>query len=360
MISTQRLPYWLRLGVIFPLVFLNGWLFLLLCEYLRPIPEIVLSASLIAFLLDYPILFLERRSIPRGLAITLVVLLTLFLLSLLGFVIGPLVFQQLVDFANKLPAWIEEGQKQLATLDQQPALQRLPIDVSSITTQLANQLSTALRTLTSRLIGFTLNTINSTVNFIVTIVLTILLVLNGKRLWSGILSWLSPEWNQKLQLFLQQSFQSYFLGQSIVASILGVALALTFEILKVPFGLLFGVAIGAASLIPFGGTFSIIVVSLLLVLQNPLLGLEVFVTAIIVAQINENAVAPRLLGGITGLNPVVIIVSLLLGVKIGGFLGLLLAVPTASLIRRIIDSIHTPNIAIAVEAGAIDLYRKEN
>jgi predicted PurR-regulated permease PerM len=54
--------------------------------------------------------------------------------------------------------------------------------------------------------------------------------------------------------------------------------------------------------------------------------------AVIIEQIVENALAPRLLGEFTGLNPALILLSLLAGAKIAGFLGLILAVPLASLI----------------------------
>ena len=55
--------------------------------------------------------------------------------------------------------------------------------------------------------------------------------------------------------------------------------------------------------------------------------------AIILEQIIENGIAPRLLGGFTGLNPVWILVSLLIGTKVGGILGLLIAVPIAGFIK---------------------------
>ncbi|EDX77109.1 hypothetical protein MC7420_246 [Coleofasciculus chthonoplastes PCC 7420] len=57
------------------------------------------------------------------------------------------------------------------------------------------------------------------------------------------------------------------------------------------------------------------------------------VVAIIIEQIIENVIAPRLLGGFTGLNPVWLLVSLLIGAKIGGVVGLLIAVPMAGFIK---------------------------
>ncbi|MDY7020628.1 MAG: AI-2E family transporter [Cyanobacteriota bacterium] len=338
--STQKLPQWFYIALVFPLLFINGWFLLLLLKYLQPVPSIVLTASLIAFLLEYPIVFLEDRGVPRGVAITGVILLSLLLLGILVFVLSPLVFQQLIEFANRLPAWIEEGRKQINTLDEDTILQYLPMDISDITTQVTSQVSRALKSLTAEVIDLTLNTINSALNLVITVVLTILLVLKGERLWNGLLSWLPQEWNTQIQRTIQQSFRGYYAGQAILAFILSIALSLAFLILNIPFWLLFGFGIGVSSLIPFGGTFALIVISTLLALHNIFLGLKVLVTALIIGQINENVIAPRLLGKITGLNPALVIVSLLTGVKVAGVLGLLLAVPTASLVKKIADNIR--------------------
>ncbi|EAW36455.1 AI-2E family transporter [Lyngbya sp. PCC 8106] len=338
--STQKLPRWFYLALAFPLLFLNAWFLLLLFKYLQPVPGIVLTASLIAFLLEYPIVFLEQRGVPRGFAITGVILLALVFLGFLIFVLSPLVFQQLIEFVNRLPAWIEEGRKQLDTLDEQTILQYLPMDISDLTAQISGQLSRTLKSLTAEIIDLTLNTINSALNLIVTVVLTILLVLNGEKLWDGLISWLPGEWSEQIQLTIQQSFRGYYSGQAILALILSIALSFAFLIFQIPFWLLFGFGIGSLSLIPFGGTFAVLVISTLLALHNVFLGLKVLAIALIIGQINENVIAPRLIGGITGLNPALVIVSLLAGVKIAGVLGLLLAVPTASLVKKIADNIR--------------------
>ncbi len=337
MLPSLKLPNWLNFWLIFPLIVLDGWLILLLCKYLQPMPSIVLTASLIAFLLELPIMFLEKQGLPRGLAISLVLLLALVILIIISLILVPLVFEQSIEFASRLPDWLAKAEAQLEKLDNQGILANFPLDLSSLTTQLINQISTTFKSFTRQLIGFTLETINSTLNLLVTLVLSILLVINGPKLWCGLLSWLPILWRNRLTASLRPSFQGYFAGQAIIALISGIALAVSFTVLQIPFGLLFGIGIGIASVIPFGGTITIALVSILLAFQNLWLGVKVLVVALIVGQINENVIAPRLIGGITGLNPAVVFISLLIGAEVGGFLGLILAVPTASVIKRIAD-----------------------
>jgi predicted PurR-regulated permease PerM len=59
MLSYQKLPQWLKVSLTFPLIFLNGWVILLLYHSLQPISSIVIAACLVTFLLEYPIVFLE-------------------------------------------------------------------------------------------------------------------------------------------------------------------------------------------------------------------------------------------------------------------------------------------------------------
>ncbi len=345
MLSDLKLPGWLTFGLILPLIFIDGWLIVQLFEYFQPITSIVILASLLAFLLEFPIVFLEKRGLGRGLAILLVLISALIAVSIISLILGPLIFQQLVEFANRLPVWLNKIEQQIQFLDDQSILQNLPVDLSDLSTQLIQQTSTALKSLTSQLISLTFETISSTVNLLITLILCILLVIFGPELWRGLLSWLPTLWQDRIQAALQPSLQNYFVGQAIIALLLGSVLSVAFTVLQIPFGLLFGVGIGFSSIIPFGGTISILLVSGLLAFQSLWLGLKVLVTAIVLGQINENVVAPRLIGGMTGVNPAVVLIAVLMGAKVAGFLGLLLAVPTASFIKRIGDMMRNADDA---------------
>ncbi len=118
-----------------------------------------------------------------------------------------------------------------------------------------------------------------------------------------------------------------------MASSLGVTLTIVFLLLGVPFGLLFGLMIGTMALIPFGGTVGIVLVTLLVVLRDFALGLKVLLACVLVQQIFENLIAPRILGRVTGLNPFWVLLSILAGARVGGLLGVIIAVPIAVIIK---------------------------
>ncbi|AKG21098.1 AI-2E family transporter [Calothrix sp. 336/3] len=336
--SGSQLPRWLTISLAFPLAILNGWVFLQAVQYFQPLVNIFVAAILLAFVLDYPIRFFQKQRVKRKIATIVVLLLTIVLVVALGFTLVPLILEQLNELTNLLPAWIDSGTEQLQALQTWAAKQKLPENLSSLPTQILDRLSNQLQSFTGTILGFAVDTIGTFFNVLLTVVLTIYLVFNGDRLWDGIFQWFPPHISTKVRQFLREDFHNYFIGQATVGAVLAIALILIFLVLKVPLALLFGLAIGFFSLFPFGTGIGIAIVSILVGLKDFWLGVEVLISAVTIDQINSNFIAPRLLGNLTGLNPVWVVISLLLGVKIGGILGLFVAIPIASFIKDVADS----------------------
>lgn len=333
-----KLPRWLSLSLAFPLAVLNGWVLLQVMQYFQPLVSIFVAASLLAFVLDYPIRFFQQRGVKRNLAVGSVLLLAVVIVVALALTLVPLILEQLNELANFLPSWIDSGTQQLQAFQDWAAAQQLPVNLSGLLTQLLDRLSNQLQSFTGQILSFAVDTIGSVVNVLLTVVLTIYLVLNGERLWDGIFQWFPLHIGSQVRQLLREDFQNYFIGQAILGALLAVALILVFLALQVPLALLFGIVIGFFSLFPFGTGIGIAIVSLLVGLQNFWLGIEVLAVAVAIDQVNSNFVAPRLLGNLTGLNPVWVVISLLLGTKLGGLLGLLVAIPIASFIKGVADS----------------------
>jgi predicted PurR-regulated permease PerM len=330
----EKQPPVIKLAILFPLVFLNVWLLSLLCVYLQPIVSILVTAGLAAFLLNYPIRLLEQLGLKRYVAIGAVFLVALILLVVLGFFLVPLLLEQLKELITNLPSWLESGSKQLEQFVNSPFAQGLPVDVSNLVAEPVQKITNEIQSLARQSISFVLSTLGSIINILITLVLAIFLILGGENFWNGIFDWLPAKRGRLLQESIAQSLQNYFAGQGILAILLSVVLSIIFTIMQVPYGLLFGIGAGLISFVPYGGVFGNIIVTVLVMLQNFGLGLEVLAVTLVIGQINENIVAPRLLGEIIGLNPAWLLLSLLVGAKIAGLLGLILAVPIASAIKN--------------------------
>lgn len=159
---------------------------------------------------------------------------------------------------------------------------------------------------------------------------------------------------RSLQTTLPRSFRNYFIGQGTVALILGTLLAIAFTLFRIPYGFLFGVFIGSLALFPYGGTFGITLVTLLLALKSIGLGVTVLAISTVVDQVVENGIAPRLMGHLTGVHPVWVVIAILIGGKIAGILGVVLAVPIASTVKEVMDIYKPKRIPLTTRPSSID------
>ncbi|GAB4143325.1 MAG: AI-2E family transporter [Cyanobacteria bacterium J069] len=333
----NRLPQWVLWGLALPLVVLNGWALLIVMDYFRQLLTIFVGANLLAFVLSYAVRWLQRQGLSRDRAILLVLLATLALLLVLAVTLIPILIDQMNGLALRLPTWIESSNQQFQDIQRWASARRLPIDLIDFMARLQEALVTQLQPLSSGVLGVGLGLAGSALDFVIMIALTFYLLLHGERLWDGILRWLPGGRGRQIRRSLRQSFHNYFSGQASLAVVMGLSMITVFLLLQVPFGLLFGLAVGVMTLIPLGAPLSICLISFLVGLSSFWLGMKMLVVGIVVDQAIENAIAPRLLGRFTGLNPVWVIVALLIGARVAGVLGILMAVPTAGFVKAMLD-----------------------
>ena len=331
-------------GIVFalPVIVLNIWAASAIFNYFNSLLVIVIVASLLAFLLNYPVNLLQIKGSNRESTSIVVFLLSVSILLGLGVTLVPLALQQAQQLILSLPKWIDSAKQQLLLFNVQLESMGFPLNLNALTEQLIDRLKSQLQSITEQALSLALFTVTSLIDSLLTLVLTFYLLQHGDELWASLVSWLPGKFRAPFSQTLRQSFEKFFLGQFILATSLGSSLTLAFLWLRVPFGLLFGLTIGTIALVPFGGSVGIVIVTLLVALRDIWLGVKVLATAVLVQQIIENIVAPRVLGSITGLNPVWVFISILTGVRVGGLLGVIIAVPTAVVIKTALEAIRVP------------------
>lgn len=338
----KALPGWFRLWLLFPLLFLNAWLLLLLIEYLQPLIGILVLAAIFAFLLNLPAQGLQKLGILRIWALAIVFLIALLVLGGAVLTVGPLIVGQLSALVTNLPQLVESGDHQLLALQNFAVTQNLPLDLTDVLYRAIDQLGSVFQLASSQLRNVLTGTISSLINILSFLVLTLFMIIGGENAWEGIFSWLPSPWNETLQESIQTTFRRYFGTQALLAGLISVAQTLNLFLLGVPYAVLFGFLIGVATLIPYASAFIIILICMIVALQDFGLGVEVLIAATAIGQINDILISPRLMGNTIGLNPIWLITALFIGGKIGGVLGLLVAVPVASVIKSTADKLRTP------------------
>ena len=333
MVKFRRLPRWALWSLFLPMLALNGWVALKIFEYFQSFFTIAIAATLCAFILSYPVDWLQRFRLPKAGAVGTVLLAGLMAISLAGVTWLPPLFDQVAQLSENLPNWFDTSKTNLEGLQSWTTQQNLPVDVAGLITQLETYLSSQSQAASGFILSALPDAVANILDIFLTLVLTIYLLLHGDEIWQGLFRWLPVPASQRLKPAITESFHNYFISQAAVSLMMGIALTIAFLIIQVPFGLLFGLAVGVMTLIPFGAGLGIVIVSGVTALKSIWLGLRVLVVAAVIDQVIEQAIAPSLIGGMIGLNPVWILVALLIGAKVLGVLGLILAVPVASSIK---------------------------
>jgi predicted PurR-regulated permease PerM len=259
-----------------------------------------------------------------------------------GFVtLLPLLIDQTNQLISRIPDWLATSSNNLRALDAMAKERNLPLDLQGFGSRINEQIERQLNPLAGQAFTIALSTVNWVVNSTFVLVLAFYMLLSGARLWNGIIGLLPPQYGIPLRESLRLNFHNFFISQILLAVFMAIALIPIFYMLKVPFTLVFALVIGIAEIIPLvGAALGIGLVSAVLMLQDFWLGLWVAGSATVLQQIRDNIIAPKLLGDFTGLNPIWIFVALLVGLQVAGFLGLVVAVPIAGVIKSTLDVVR--------------------
>jgi predicted PurR-regulated permease PerM len=318
-------------GLSGPVIFLNLWMLGQLFIYFEGLITFTALSAILALVLDYLVRFLERLNLNRTQAI--LVVLVLFLLSLvtLGVTLIPIILDQATQLAQGLPSVLEAGDRNLKWLQDFLLQRNLKLDLAEIT----NQATAQIQGIIALLPGLAINTVGQIFSSVFLVVLAFYMLLYGDRFWNGLIQMFPPRFATAFNTSLQQQFHQFFLTQVLLALVMVIFLLPTFLIINVQFSLLFTLLIGLFEIIPlFGATIGIGIVCLLaLGLQGWFTAVKILVACIIFQQITDNIIAPRIRGDFTGLNPIWIVISLLVGGRVAGFIGVVLAMPIAATIK---------------------------
>lgn len=326
------------------LVLAASWATLVTIGYIGELVSVFLTAALLAFLFNYPVKVLQQF-LPRILAIALVYLTAIVAITFIGLTVVPPVFNQGVQLVTNLPSLVQSGRQQLDNFQLWSVEHNLPFDVRIVASQLLSRVQAQAEVIASKGLGLVVGTFNWFLDLIFIVVISFYMLVDGERVWGGITSFLSPIVSQVLTESLQKNLQKFISGQLLLGVFMAVMLTFAFWLLKVPFFLLFAVFIGLMEVIPFvGASLGIGTVVIIVAFIDWWLALQVLGTSVIVQQIKDNLVSPRLMGGLTGFSPVILFMALLLGAKFGGLLGVVLAIPLTGVIKSIAEIVFDPDL----------------
>lgn len=134
------------------------------------------------------------------------------------------------------------------------------------------------------------------------------------------------------------ALQQFIRGRMLMAIFVGILTMIYLLILRVDFAIIIGLITCVADIIPFVGPFLGCVPAVLFALvDSPIKAFWVLVLFVLVQWVENNILAPKLIGDSTGLNPLIILISIIIGGGIFGVWGMVISVPITSIIFILID-----------------------
>ncbi|HLJ58601.1 MAG TPA: AI-2E family transporter [bacterium] len=287
-----------------------------------------------------------RFRLPRGAAIGALYLAIFIVVVLISaMVIAPAVGETR-RFVQQAPSLLTEGRQWLAGVRvQRPWVPDLASDLDHLSAQGSNaaMLGSGAAVLALRLAG-------GLVAAITVLVVTFYMLLEGASIKSAFLTVFPQEERPRVSLLLHRigmKFGGWLRGQLLLAVSVAVPVSLVLLAIGIPYPFLIGVIAGVGELIPLVGLTLAAVIAVLVTLGQPAWQLLAVVIFFVVAMnLESHILIPRLMARVLGLSPLLTIVALLIGVKLLGLLGGLLALPVAAAVqvmaREVVQEINSP------------------
>ncbi len=314
--------------IIFALAFL--W-------YIRNIVAIFFVSMLLAALIDPFADWFAKRHIPRALAVMIVYLVLFAFLTVIAVVIVPIISEQFVQLTANLSTFSKDFENTFAQIQSFSAQHGFSQNVSSSLQSFRDGFSQSIGSVFSTVKGI----FGGLATLIIILVLTFYMVAEGEKMQKYFKS-LAPVAYQpyvaEIMKKIQLKIGAWLRGQLLLGFIIGLASFIVLSFLGVRYALLLAIIAGFCEMIPYiGPIFSAVPAAIIAFAQAPILALMVIVCYLVIQQIENHLLVPKIMQKVTGLNPIVSIVALLVGVQIGGLLGAFFAIPLATMMMVVID-----------------------
>lgn len=317
-----------------------------------------LSSVLLPFLISWVIAYLMNplvgflqykcRLKNRGLSVVAAILVVVGVIAAIIAIIVPMISREVAVLSDYISFYIE-------TVDTQKVLAFLPADMQQEYLELLENMDVTklmqdekfmaiVQKVAPKLWEFLTGSISVIMGLAVVaicVLYVIFILLDYESLTSSWSSMVPTKYRaaaENLMSDLENGMNSYFRGQATVAAIVGVLFAIGFEIIGLPLGILVGLFVGVLNLVPYLQTIGIIPCAILGVLQAAETGRSIWfvfamiaVVFIVVQLIQDMVLTPKIMGGVTGLHPAIILLALSIWGSLLGIVGMIIALPLTTL-----------------------------
>ncbi len=309
----------------------------------------VLSPFFISVLLAYivkPVAGkLSERKIPTGISILIVYLVFLLMLATICIFLIPELSANIRELMNTLPNFIQSYEKLFYSVLSSIKASKWSDDVKGlIFSQIENGTAAVQNYLIVMLkngLDFIVDAVRIFFDLTIAMIITYYVIKDADKFKEFALSLLPGKWRNGLVgtgKEINRILANFIQGQLLIALLVGALETIGLMLVKMKYPLVLGMVGGLANIIPYFGPYigAIPAVAVALTI-SPMKAFWSIVVFVVVQQLDNNFISPKIIEGKLGLHPVATIFAVLVGGEFFGILGMLLAVPVMAILRVIVN-----------------------
>lgn len=294
---------------------------------------------ILAYLLHPVVNFMENRRISRTLSILVIYIVFGMIIYILCVRFLPILLADLQELVNNLPEYARYAQDYIVRIQEDYRRFNLPPALRDIIDENLEGMEKALISRLEHTYTFLLGFFNSVLILLLVPILTFFIIRDERKIKDWVVGLIPPGSRRR---FLQMTGEidsvigHYLRGMVVISIMVGFAVYIGLLLLGVEYALFLGLFNGITNFIPFVGPFIGAVPAVIVgFISSPVLALKVAILILVIQQLESNLLAPLVFSRTVKFHPLTIILLLLLGGKLFGFVGLLLVIPVAAVIRII-------------------------
>lgn len=301
-------------------------------------------AIVIAYLLAPPVEWFVKHRIHRVLAILIVYALVGIVMAGVIVYMVPLWVQETVKMIHLIPALTRQVQRTwsiwLLRFHQAPMPRSVRMAIDEMGVRWESKLFGLSKTVLSTVFGV----LPGILSLIISPILAFYLLKDMGRIRARFWQVVPVAWHAQvyvLGLDIDRALNGFIRGQLLVALVVGLLSGMWVGILGIPLALLIGAIAGVTDIIPYVGPIAGALPAVILGMdRSPWTAVYAIMGFVAIHQLEGTVIGPKVMGDSVGLHPLVVIFAILAGGEIAGVAGLLLAVPTAAVIKVLLAHLY--------------------
>ena len=344
---TKKVWFQVGIGMIIALLIIKyvveiHWIFSPLYIIIKTIFIPLLLGGVLYYISEPLQRFMEKKGAPRWASMLTIILLLAGIVTGILLMIGNPISQQVNNLVENAPN-IEDKIMDAANFVLENR-ENLPPQVGEFVDSISSSIQNIMMTGSKYIVNIVSGTVSATFTLILVPFFFIYMLKDHEKFAPNIYNLFAGErrtWVKDTLTDIDNVLRNYVQGQVLISLILATMMYFGYVIIELEYALLLALFAFFMNMIPFIGPWISLAPALVIaVIQDPILIVWVAVITLVAQQIESNLITPNIMGKSLDVHPLTVITIVLAAGNIGGFLFIIIAIPTYAVIKAIVKNIY--------------------